>query len=148
MVPAGSRAFVLALLLLCGCSEQQQEQNTVTPNADSELLAPQLSISCSQTSALEPGDEITLQIATQNFVLDISKANQAAEPRVGHYRVYWDKDPNAEPIAIAADPTITINIPAETSDGSHQLRVVLYNNDHTPLDPPVEAMQWILVYEL
>lgn len=107
------------------------------PSHEVISLAPRLGFSFSQTSALEPGDEITLEIAVENFVLDLSKARQAAEPGVGHCHVYWDKDPHAESIAVAADSSITISVPGRTTDGSHQLRVVLHNNDHTPLDPPV-----------
>ena len=41
-----------------------------------------------------------------------------------------------------------MTIPADISDGSHDLRVVLHNNDKSPVQPPVESSVLLIVYRL
>ena len=74
--------------------------------------------------------------------------DQANEDGVGHYRVYLDSAAGEDYLAQGAENTTKVTIPETITDGSHDLRVVLHNNDHTPLDPAAEGSVLLIVYRL
>jgi uncharacterized protein YcfL len=101
--------------------------------------APKVMASADKTGDLLPGSPIVLTITTTSFKLDAAKMGQSPEPGVGHYHVYWGTANGLDFLTANAAGSVTVNVPADTAAGKHTLRVELYNNDHTPLSPMVEA---------
>ena len=139
----------LAFLVSCGkdgedAQAPEQEQET----AEATSSGPKVKVNADKTHAVQPGDEITLTIEVSGFTLDPAKMDQANEDGVGHYRVYLDNASGEDYLAQGANNTMKITIPETITDGSHDLRVVLHNNDHTPLDPTAEGSVLLIVYRL
>ncbi len=138
-------------VLLAGCAEEDQ---AATAGGGTETQAaplaggPTLSVEADKTHAVQPKDEITLTISVTEFKLDSSKMGQANEPGVGHYRIYLDEATGDEYQDAGADTTTKVTVPEDITDGSHELRVVLYGNDARPLSPPVQAGVLLIVYRL
>ena len=122
----------------------EQKQDT----AEATSTGPSVKVSADKTHAVQPGDEITLTIEVSGFTLDPAKMDQANEAGVGHYRIYLDSASGEDYLAQGADDTMKVTIPETITDGSHDLRVVLHNNDHTPLDPAAEGSVLLIVYRL
>ena len=70
------------------------------------------------------------------------------ENGVGHYRVYLDDASGEDFLVTSGDATVKVKLPSDVTDGSHELRVVLHENDRTPLDPPAETGVLLIVYRL
>jgi hypothetical protein len=141
---------VVIPLALAACSDGDDAGSAAPPVASETTTAagPSLSLSADKTHAVQPNDEITLTISVDNFSLrgeSIGGANQAG---VGHYRVYLDDASGDGYLAAGAEGTTKVSIPDTITDGSHDLRVKLHNNDKSPLDPPVEASVLLIVYRL
>lgn len=105
-------------------------------------------VKADKTHAVQPEDQITLTISVTDFRLSPEGIGGANEAGAGHYRVYLDGATGDDYLAATAEPTTKVTIPADISDGSHDLRVVLHNNDETPLQPPVEGSVLLIVYRL
>lgn len=109
---------------------------------------PAVSWTADNVTALQAGDTITLTIEVENFTLDGNAIGGANADGVGHYHVYWDGASGDDYLAMGADAAIEVQVPEDATDGSHKVTVSLRNNDHSPLSPPVEAEDWVLVYRL
>ncbi len=107
-----------------------------------------LSVKADKTHAVQPKDEITLTISVTDFRLAPDSIGTANQDGVGHYRVYLDDASGDDYLAIGAQSIAKVAVPADISDGSHDLRVVLHNNDKSPLQPAVQGSALIIVYRL
>lgn len=147
-------AFVLALA--AGCAEEDDaaasKASSTQQAADDSAAArsdlPRISVSADKTHAVQPEDEITVSVSVEGFELDQSRIGQQKEPGVGHYRIYLDDAGGDDFLVAGAAPNSKITLPSSITDGSHELRILLYNNDETPLDPPVEGRVLLIVYRL
>ena len=142
---------VIAMTLLVSCGnegEDAQAPEKKQDSAEATATGPTVKVSADKTHAVQPGDEITLTIEVSGFKLDPAKIDQANEDGVGYYRVYLDSASGQDYLAQGADNTMKVTIPETITDGSHDLRVVLHNNDNTPLDPAAEGSVLLIVYRL
>ena len=144
--------FSAILLSLSACSgedsaDKQKRSNKASEQAPASRGAG-ISVKADKTHAVQPGDEITLTIALTDFRLAPASSGAANEAGVGHYRIYLDDASGDGYLAVGAETTTRVTIPADINDGSHDLRVVLVNNDESPLNPPVEASVLLIVYRL
>ena len=106
-----------------------------------------VSVTADKTHAVQPNDEIRIEVTVDGFVLDGSKVGAAAEPGAGHYHVYLG-GADGEPLLVSAESSDMVKVPADVTDGTHTLRIRLRNHDHSPLDPPVEATVRLIIYRL
>jgi hypothetical protein len=125
-------------------AEEKSPETTFTGVAD----GPEVSVSADKTHAVQPGDEITLTVTVNKFTLDASKIGTPNEANVGHYRVYLDDASGDNFLADSGADTVKVKVPDAITDGSHQLRVVLHNNDRSPVTPAAQADVWLIVYRL
>lgn len=146
---------VIAFTLAIGCTdddtgspESTRPEITQEGSGASESMGPKISFSADKTHAVQPGDELTLTVTVSDFTLDAGKLNEANETGIGHFRVYLDDATGDDYLAMSGDPKTTVKVPDDITDGSHEVRVALHNNDQSPLSPPVEAKVWIIVYRL
>ncbi len=155
MVKTALTAFVSAVVLLLvacsgeddGSSAKQADAGTQPP-ATAPAGGPGLSVKADKTHAVQPEDEITLTIAVTGFRLAPDSIGAANQDGVGHYRVYLDDASGDDHLAVGAESTTKVTIPADISDGSHDLRVVLHSNDKSRLEPAVEGTVLLIVYRL
>jgi hypothetical protein len=101
---------------------------------------PSLTETLDKTSGLNPGDVVTVGVTVTGFKLDGTKVGKSNEQNVGHYHLYWDDDSGASYLTVGVDPQVKATIPADASPGTHFIAVELFNNDHTPLSPPVKSV--------
>lgn len=144
-------AAMLALTSACSGEKAADNQpGDKSPETTSTNVAegPAVSVSADKTHAVQPGDEITLTVTVNKFTLDTSKIGKPNEPNVGHYRVYLDDASGDNFLADSAADTVKVKIPDVITDGSHQLRVVLHNNDRSPVTPAAQGDVWLIVYRL
>lgn len=142
--------------LVAACSDESEPDSKKTaateqaaePSADSAGDGPKIAVSADKTHAVQPGDEITVSVTVSGFRLDADRMGQTNEPGVGHYRVYLNKIGGDDFLAEGAGPNVKITLPGDITDGSHELIVALYNNDRTPVTPPVDAGVLLIVYRL
>lgn len=141
-----------AALMLAACSGEDdagksgQADTATQPVASAGGAA--LSVKADKTHAVQPNDEITLTISVTDFKLAPDGIGAANQDGTGHYRIYLDSASGENYLAAGADATTKVTIPADISDGSHDLRVVLHNNDKSPLEPAVEGSVLLIVYRL
>ncbi len=107
-----------------------------------------LSVKADKTHAVQPKDEITLTISVTGFRLVPNSIGTANQDGVGHYRVYLDDASGDDYLAVGAESIAKVTVPADINDGSHDLRVVLHNNDKSPLQPAVQGSVLLIVYRL
>ena len=138
----------VALTLVVSCGKDGEQAKAPDQKQDTTTAGPTVKVNADKTHAVQPGDEITLTIEVSGFTLDPAKMDQANEEGVGHYRVYLDNASGQDYLAQGADNTLKITVPETITDGSHDIRVVLHNNDHTPLDPTAEGSVLLIVYRL
>ncbi len=141
------------LVLASACSgdkgaDSQPEAESPEPTSANTTAGPEVSVSADKTHAVQPGDEITLTITVNKFTLDASKIGKPNEPDVGHYRVYLDNASGDDFLADSGANTVKVKVPNDITDGSHQLRVVLHNNDRSPVTPAAQGDVWLIVYRL
>lgn len=141
------------LALAGGCDGEQPDENQAGGTSPDTASVegqdgPEVSITADKMHAVQPGDEITVTVTVEKFTLDPAKIGQPNEAGVGHYRVYLDDTSGDNFLAESAAGTIKVTIPETITDGSHQLRVVLLNNDRTPLSPAAQGEVWLIVYRL
>ena len=106
-----------------------------------------ISVTADKTHAVQPSDEIRIEVTVEGFVLDGAKIGAAAQPGAGHYHVYLG-GPDSEPLLVSADSSAVVKVPADVTDGTHTLRIELRNHDHSPLAPPVETGVRLIIYRL
>ncbi len=157
--------FVAAVMTVCavllaGCSSEDpsaKQAGTSTTGASKaqvektktvDSITAAVKVSADKTHAVQPNDIITLTIAVEGFELDPSAVGRQNMPGRGHFRVYLNEAGGDDFLAEGASTTIQVVVPEDITDGSHELRVVLLNNDNTPLDPPVEGGVLLIVYRL
>lgn len=144
-------------LLLAACSGEDSggeagktdagKQPAAAPAAQS-VAGATMSVKADKTHAVQPNDVITLTIDLTDFRLAPDGIGSANQDGVGHYRVYLDTASGDDYLAVGAEPTAKVTIPGDISDGSHDLRVVLHNNDKSPVEPGVEGSVLLIVYRL
>ena len=120
-------------------AEEQKDSGAASPIA--------ISVTADKTHAVQPSDEIRIEVRVEGFVLDGAKIGADAQPGTGHYHVYLGS-PDGEPLLVSADASAVVKVPADVTDGTHTLRIQLRNHDHSPLDPPVEAGVRLIIYRL
>ena len=149
---------VVLLAVTAGCGEEsappesaEAQSSVPAPDAasqESAAAAPiTLEVTADKTHAVQPGDDLHLEVNVTGFVLDGTKIGAEAELGAGHYHVYLG-DPGEKPLLVSADSSAVVNVPVETNDGTHSLRIQLRNHDHSPLDPPTEAVVRLIIYRL
>ncbi len=147
----GTTIISAVLMLLVACSGEDEAGKSGQAAQSSAAAAPSqaaLTVKADKTHAVQPKDEITLSISVTDFRLAAGSIGGANQDAVGHYRVYLDDASGDDYLAEGAEPVAKVIIPAEINDGSHDLRVVLHNNDKSPLQPVVEASVLLIVYRL
>ena len=141
-------------LMLVACSGEDDTSKagssaTTTPAASvTDSGGAGVSVKADKTHAVQPNDEITLTISVTDFRLAPDSIGAANQDGAGHYRVYVDDASGDNYLTVGAEPVAKVTIPADISDGSHDLRVVLHNNDKSPLQPAVQASALLIVYRL
>ncbi len=144
---------------LTGCGEDAPPERppAATAPADAPVsesaattpaAAVSMTVSADKTHAVQPGDEITVTVALTGFTLDAAKIGASDESGIGHYRVYLDGATGEDFLAESGTPVTRVVIPQDVTDGSHELRAVLYRNSRAPLEPPVEASVTLIIYRL
>ena len=139
------------VLMLVACSGE--DDATKAKQADAATQSPAagtvgVSVTADKTYAVQPNDEITLTISVTDFRLAPDSVGAANQDGAGHYRVYLDDASGDDYLAVGAETTLKVAIPADINDGSHDLWVVLQNNDKSPLQPAVRGSVLLIVYRL
>ena len=129
-------------------SEAKQVDAATQTTAAAAAGGAGVSVKSDKTHAVQPNDEITLTISATDFRLAPDSIGAANQDGVGHYRVYLDDASGDDYLALGAEATAKVTIPADINDGSHDLRVVLHNNDKSPLEPAVQGSVLLIVYRL
>ena len=150
-------AVAIGLGAIAGCSEEGapadsagagESATAAEEQKDSGAASPiAISVTADKTHAVQPSDEIRIEVRVEGFVLDGAKIGADAQPGTGHYHVYLGS-PDGEPLLVSADASAVVKVPADVTDGTHTLRIQLRNHDHSPLDPPVEAGVRLIIYRL
>ena len=155
MVKTALTAIVSAVaLMLVACSGEDDGSDAKQADAATQTTAAAaaggagVSVKSDKTHAVQPNDEITLTISATDFRLAPDSIGAANQDGVGHYRVYLDDASGDDYLALGAEATAKVTIPADINDGSHDLRVVLHNNDKSPLQPAVQGSVLLIVYRL
>lgn len=131
-----------------GSPEKPAEDEAKAEKKDDGAASPiAIAVTADKTHAVQPNDEIRIDVTVEGFVLDGEKMGADAAPGAGHYHVYLGS-PDGEPLLVSADPSAVVKVPGNVTDGTHTLRVQLRNHDHSPLDPPVEANVRLIIYRL
>jgi hypothetical protein len=127
---SSSIAFLLVAVTACGGGSSGDDDSTPP---DGNGGGPSVTATVSPTSVAAGGD-VTVTVSTENFVLEAptGQANQAGH---GHYHIYLDDD--TDYLVADAQASVSVTIPDTTTPGAHTLRVELYNNDHSELDPEI-----------
>ena len=155
-------AAAIGLGAIAGCGEESatpEPAGTSSPEKEAEDKAKAekkgdgaaspiaIAVTADKTHAVQPNDEIRIDVTVEGFVLDGAKMGADAAPGAGHYHVYLGS-PDGEPLLVSADPSAVVKVPGDVTDGTHTLRVQLRNHDHSPLDPPAEAKVRLIIYRL
>ncbi len=155
MVKTALTAIVSAVaLMLVACSDEGDGSKAKQADAATQTTAAAaaggagVSVKADKTHAVQPNDEITLTISVTDFRLAPDSIGAVNQDGVGHYRIYLDDASGNDYIAVGAESTTIVTIPADITDGSHDLRVVLHNNDNSPLQPAVQGSALLIVYRL
>ena len=131
-----------------GSPEKAAQDKAKAEKKDDGAASPiSIAVTADKTHAVQPNDEIRIEVTVEGFVLDGASIGTDAAPGAGHYHVYLGS-PDGEPLLVSADPSAVVKVPADVTDGTHSLRVQLRNHDHSPLDPPVEATARLIIYRL
>jgi ABC-type enterochelin transport system substrate-binding protein len=154
VVKTALTAIVSAVaLMVVACSDEDDGSKAKQADAATQTTAAAaagagVSVKADKTHAVQPNDEITLTISVMDFRLAPDSIGAANQDGVGHYRVYLDDASGDDYIAVGAESTTKVTIPADITDGSHDLRIVLHNNDKSPLQPAVQGSVLLIVYRL
>ena len=141
--------------LVVGCGDKAQEPASATQTDDGSSgdapaagPVPQFTASADKTHAVQPGDELTVTVEITGFSLDGAEIGKANQDGVGHYRVYLNDASDDGFLAESAEKQVKVLIPQDLADGSHELRVVLYHNDRTPVSSAPQSAITLIVYRL
>lgn len=144
--------MIAFVLIGCGDGNDDSAGTAPAPQVESSgaetATAASVSVSADKTHAVQPLDEITLTVTASEFTLNESAIGQPNEPDTGHYRVYLDSASGDDYLLESAAAVSKVTVPESITDGSHDLRVVLYSNDKNQLAPTVEASVLLIVYRL
>ena len=146
------------LTTLAGCGEEDSvpepqvaetatEATAATSEAVAAVPAITLEVTADKTHAVQPGDEIGITVSVEGFTLDAAGIGAEAVPGRGHYHVYFGGS-EGEPLLVSADANAVVKVSDDVTDGTHSLRIQLRENDHSPLDPPVETKVRLIIYRL
>lgn len=91
---------------------------------------PDVRITSPAEGATVPLNWTLVGVEATDFVLDPAAIGQAPAAGRGHYHVFLD----GVYLYYSADDAALVK---DIGAGPHTVRVALYNNDHTPIDPPV-----------
>lgn len=140
---------VLVLLVACSGEDEAGKNGQAAPSSGAAASSrAAVSVKADKTHAVQPTDEITLSISVTDFQLAAGSIGAANQDGVGHYRIYLDAASGDSFLAEGAEATAKVTIPDDINDGSHDLRVVLHNNDKSPLRPAAQASVLLIVYRL
>lgn len=155
-------AAAIGLGAIAGCSDESAppesteagspakavEEKAAAENGEDGSASPiAITITADKTHAVQPNDEIRIEVTVEGFVLDGAKFGADPRPGSGHYHVYLG-NPDGEPLLVSADASAVVKVPSDVTDGTHTLRVQLRNHDHSQLDPPAEATVRLIIYRL
>lgn len=155
-------AAAIGLGVIAGCSEESpppestdaespakevQDKATAEGKEDGAASPIAMTVTADKTHAVQPNDEIRIELTVEGFVLDGAKIGAEAQPGAGHYHVYLGSS-DGKPLLVSGDSSAVVKVPADVTDGTHTLRIQLRNHDHSPLDPPVEATVRLIIYRL
>ena len=155
-------AAALGLGAVAGCSEEGTPSQSNGAEAPASVTEDEtaggktdggkastvtLAVTADKTHAVQPNDEIRIEVTVEGFVLDAATIGGEARPGSGHYHVYLG-DTDGDPLLVSAEASAVVKVPADVTDGTHTLHIQLRNHDHTPLDPPVEAGVRLIIYRL
>ena len=153
--------LAIGLGIIAGCSEdgtpsrsaEAESPATATddeaaPEGEGGAASPvTITVTADKTHAVQPNDEIRIEVTVEGFVLDGANIGADARPGAGHYHVYLGES-EGEPLLVSADTNAVVKVPADVTDGTHSLRIQLRNHDHSHLDPPAEATVRLIIYRL
>lgn len=98
----------------------------------------------SDKTSVSAGDDVTITLAVKNFAMAGHKDDDHDEDHhdescanSGHAHLYLDSV-DGELLGMALEASITVQIPASTSPGSHQIIARLQDVSHQPLSPSVQ----------
>ena len=144
-------SLVVVLVALAAPRPASAAEPETTGPAQRDLTAPaqtdahpSVTIASDKTTAFR-GDTITLTVRVFNFILDATLKGQANAAGIGHYHIYLDDARGGDYMATSVEPTVQVQLPVTISDGTHILKVVLRNNDHSPIAPSAEDTIAIIV---
>ena len=116
-------AAAIGLGVMAGCSEESAptesagagepapaavEEQAAEEQKDSGAASPiAIGVTADKTHALQPSDEIRIEVSVEGFVLDGAKIGADAQPGVGHYHVYLGS-PDGEPLLVSADASAVV----------------------------------------
>ena len=83
---------------------------------------------------MQVGEAVQATVVVTNFILEEPGPNEAGH---GHYHIYLDTTKSSYLIA-DQEPTTVFELKAGTTPGAHTIIVSLGQNNHAPLNPPVE----------
>lgn len=123
-----------------------------TPSAPAASIGAQsVRIIQPQDGSTVPAGSVTVTVQVSGFTL-VDKLGQANVAGEGHIHYFLDVTPPITPGQPAVTAAGTYAPTASTSytwpnvaEGTHIFWVELVNNDHTPLNPPVDAMATVVV---
>lgn len=92
---------------------------------------PSLQIIEPQDGAVLPGGDLYLRVDVRGIIMDPDAIGKPKVPGRGHWHIYLD----GKWIGASAAREYAVT---ELTPGPHHIRVSLANNDHSPLNPPVE----------
>jgi len=151
-----SGAAVLTAVAGCGeedsppepqVAETATEATAAASEAGAAAPAITLEVTADKTHAVQPGDEIGITVSVEGFTLDAANIGAEAVPGRGHYHVYFGGS-EGEPLLVSAHANAVVKLSDDVTDGTHSLRIQLRENDHSPLDPPVETKVRLIIYRL
>ena len=121
------RAVQVALMLLlpmiliaCGGGEDESTED-----------APTIKIVSPGEGEIISGEAISIRMEITNFVQDGGAIGNAMVPGRGHWHLHLD---DGRPVIDVGNEVILKDVPP----GTHTVRIFLVQNNHDPLDPPVE----------
>ena len=143
------------LTTIAGCGDEDSatessdavESTAVSQEADTAAAAITLEVKADKTHAVQPGDEIRITVDVGGFILDAASIGAESVPGSGHYHVYLGSA-EGEALLVSADADAVVRVPDDVTDGTHSLRIVLRNHDHSPLETPVETTVRLIIYRL
>jgi hypothetical protein len=92
---------------------------------------PEVTASIDKTTG-KPGDVLTLDITTKDFLLKEIVNGAKNTPGEGHYHIVFDdKDPEQEYAEAGFTKEFKLKLPTDLKPGQHKLWIYLMNNDHS-----------------